>query len=86
MKRSEAVDNIACVLVANAPYTQAIDIMKIAEIAELIMQDIETRTGMLPPTTCRPVVIGIDGKTGEVAALDISSEPKNGWEPENETK
>lgn len=49
MKRSEAIDNIACVLVMHAPYPQAIDITKLAEVAREILDDIEQRTGMAPP-------------------------------------
>jgi hypothetical protein len=71
MKRSEAVDNIACVLVANAPYVQAIDVWRIAEISEEIMKDLETRTGMLPPK-----VITLD--LGDCHRFECK------WEPETE--
>lgn len=48
MKRSEMIDNIACILVVNAPYVQAIDIMEIARISKLILEEIEDK-GMSPP-------------------------------------
>lgn len=79
MKRSEAVDNIACVLVANAPYVQAIDIMEIARISEEIMKDIEDRTKMLPPDNGTGQYIGTAYMSTH---LDYSKEPIYKWDKE----
>ena len=49
MKRSKMIDEIACVLVANSPYPQAIDNARISEISEELLQTIE-KLGMLPPS------------------------------------
>jgi hypothetical protein len=67
-KRSEVIDDIACILVANAPYHTDLDVPKFIEIAEIILDDMVKRIGMLPPT--------IEFKMGDKTVKD------NMWEPE----
>jgi hypothetical protein len=57
MKKSEMVDNIACILVSQSPYPQAIDIYKIERLSKMILEEIE-KSGMKPPLTKRcPVLL-----------------------------
>lgn len=46
MKRSEAIDNIACVIVSFLPRLPSQELLS---ISKEILDDIETRTNMLPP-------------------------------------
>lgn len=73
MKRSSVIDEIACVLVSNSPYPQAIDIPKIAEISKEILEAIE-KQGMMPPSYSKRL------------GCDCCSETVEDWEPENEQK
>jgi hypothetical protein len=72
MKRSEALDNICCVL--NAKLAPQISKDNFIELAKVILYDIEERTGMLPPQY-----------VSKTAAF-MTNPWVTGWEDENEIR